>query len=98
MKHELPSLPYPMNAIEPHLSAETLEYHYGKHHRKYVDNLNSLIAGTEFEERPLERIITTAGPGPNLQQCGAGVESHLLLELSQSSGRREAGWWPKASH
>lgn len=57
MKHELPPLPYAMDALEPHMSRETLEYHYGKHHQTYVNNLNNLIAGTEFENMPLEEIV-----------------------------------------
>lgn len=59
----LPPLPYEMNALEPHISRETLEYHYGKHHKAYVDNLNNLIKGTDFEKQPLETIIkTSTGP------------------------------------
>lgn len=57
MKHQLPPLPYPMDALQPHISKETLEYHYGKHHQKYVDTLNDLIAGTEFESMSLTDII-----------------------------------------
>jgi Fe-Mn family superoxide dismutase len=53
----LPKLPYEKNALEPFISSETLEYHYGKHHQTYVDNLNKLIAGTEFENLSLEEII-----------------------------------------
>ena len=63
MTHELPDLPYASNALEPHVSAETLEYHYGKHHATYVTNLNKLIAGTEFESKSLEDIIKTAPAG-----------------------------------
>ena len=60
--HQLPPLPYPENALEPVISARTLSFHYGKHHKGYVDNLNKLIAGTEFADMPLEKIITsTAG-------------------------------------
>ena len=60
--HVLPSLPYADNALSPVISANTIGFHYGKHHKGYVDNLNKLIAGTEFEELPLEKIITaTAG-------------------------------------
>jgi Fe-Mn family superoxide dismutase len=63
MKHELPPLPYAMDALEPYISRETLEYHYGKHHKAYVDNLNNLIAGTEFENLSLEEILLKAqGP------------------------------------
>ena len=49
MQHKLPALPYAMDALAPHISAETLEFHYGKHHQTYVDNLNKLIPETEFE-------------------------------------------------
>lgn len=63
MEHQLPSLPYDKKALEPHISAETLEYHHGKHHKAYVTKLNELIKGTEFENLPLEEIIRTAdGP------------------------------------
>ncbi len=64
MEHQLPPLPYPMDALEPYISRETLEYHYGKHHKAYVDNLNKLIPGTEFEDKDLETIVRTAPPGP----------------------------------
>ncbi len=60
--HVLPPLPYADNALSPIISANTISFHYGKHHRAYVDNLNKLIAGTEFADLPLEDIITkTAG-------------------------------------
>jgi len=58
----LPALPYPDNALQPVISANTLGFHYGKHHRGYVDNLNKLVAGTEFADMPLEKIVAaTAG-------------------------------------
>ncbi|MGW8367435.1 MAG: superoxide dismutase [Gammaproteobacteria bacterium] len=60
MKIKLPKLPYAMDALEPHISTETMEYHYGKHHRGYVDKLNKLIEGTRFEDLPLEQIIVAA--------------------------------------
>jgi Fe-Mn family superoxide dismutase len=63
MKHELPELPYPSNALEPHISAETLSFHYGKHHRAYVDKLNELVPGTPFEKMALEEIIRNASGG-----------------------------------
>jgi Fe-Mn family superoxide dismutase len=60
--HVLPSLPYANNALDPVISANTIGFHYGKHHKGYVDNLNKLIAGTEFADLPLGKIITrTAG-------------------------------------
>lgn len=63
MAIELPALPYDMNALEPHISKETLEYHYGKHHQAYVTNLNKMIAGTELESQDLESIIKQAEGG-----------------------------------
>jgi Fe-Mn family superoxide dismutase len=63
MKFELPALPYEMNALEPSISAKTLEFHYGKHHQTYVTNLNNLVIGTKFENSSLEAIIQEAeGP------------------------------------
>lgn len=63
MTHELPKLPYEMNALEPYISKETLEYHYGKHHQTYVTNLNNLIVGTEFENMGLEEIVKKSSGG-----------------------------------
>jgi Fe-Mn family superoxide dismutase len=63
MKHELPVLPYAMDALLPHISKETLEYHYGKHHQTYVTNLNNMIVGTEFEHLSLEDIIQSSSGG-----------------------------------
>jgi superoxide dismutase, Fe-Mn family len=63
MAFELPALPYAMDALKPHLSAETLEYHHGKHHAAYVNNLNNLIKGTPNESKSLEDIIKTAPSG-----------------------------------
>jgi superoxide dismutase, Fe-Mn family len=62
-KHLLPQLPYSKDALAPYLSAETFDYHYGKHHQTYVDNLNKLVAGTEFENSELKDIVQKAkGP------------------------------------
>jgi superoxide dismutase, Fe-Mn family len=63
MEHKLPSLPYAMDALQPHISKETLEFHYGKHHQTYVTNLNNLVKGTEFENASLEDIIKKASGG-----------------------------------
>ncbi len=59
----LPELPFPMDALEPHISKLTLEYHYGKHHQAYLNNLNNLVPGTEFENASLEDIIAKADGG-----------------------------------
>lgn len=63
MAFELPPLPYPKDALAPHMSAETLDYHHGKHHKAYVDNLNKMIPGTEFEKMDLESIIKKSSGG-----------------------------------
>lgn len=63
MAFTLPPLPYAMDALAPHISKETLEYHYGKHHSTYVVNLNKLITGTEFESASLEDIIKKSSGG-----------------------------------
>ena len=63
MKFELPKLPYPNDALEPVISKNTIEFHYGKHHQAYVNNLNKLIEGTEFEDADLETIIKKSDGG-----------------------------------
>lgn len=63
MAIELPALPYDRTALEPHISAETIDYHYSKHHQTYVTNLNNLIVGTEFENADLESIVRKAQGG-----------------------------------
>jgi len=63
MEHKLPELPYAKDALAPTISAETLEYHYGKHHNTYVVNLNKLIPGTEFENLSLEEIVKKSSGG-----------------------------------
>ena len=63
--HVLPPLPYPENALAPIISAETVSYHYGKHHKGYLDNLNKLVAGTELSDLSLEKIITVTAEKPD---------------------------------
>jgi Fe-Mn family superoxide dismutase len=63
MAFELPALPYEKNALEPHISAETLEYHYGKHHATYVAKLNGLVEGTDMASKSLEEIVKTSEGG-----------------------------------
>jgi superoxide dismutase, Fe-Mn family len=83
VEYKLPELPYAMNALEPHISRETLEYHYGKHHAGYVKKLNALVRGTAFEGRPLEKIIAQASPGP-LFNNAAQVWNHTFYWHSLS--------------
>jgi len=76
MNHELPKLPYALDALEPYISKRTLEFHYGKHHQAYVNNLNKLIVGTEFENASLEDIVRKAGGG--IFNNGAQVWNHTF--------------------
>lgn len=91
MAHQLPELPFAQDALAPHISAETLEYHYGKHHQAYVDNLNKLIPGTEFENKPLEDIIKKASGG--IFNNAAQVWNHTFYWrcLSPQGGGEPAG-------
>ena len=84
MAFTLPELPYATNALEPYLSAETFEYHYGKHHKAYVDTLNQLVAGTEDENASLEDIILKA-EGKLFNQA-AQVWNHTLYWNSMAPG------------
>ncbi|MHB8348485.1 MAG: superoxide dismutase [Acidiferrobacterales bacterium] len=77
MKHILPELPYALDALQPHISKETLEYHYGKHHKDYVTNLNNLIKGTEFESAKLEDIIKKSSGG--IYNNAAQVWNHTFF-------------------
>lgn len=63
MSFELPKLPYALNALEPHITQKTLEFHYGKHHQAYVNNLNNLVPGTKFENASLDDIVKEAEGG-----------------------------------
>ena len=76
MIHELPKLPYALDALEPYISKRTLEFHYGKHHQAYVNNLNKLIVGTEFENASLDDIVRKAGGG--IFNNGAQVWNHTF--------------------
>jgi Fe-Mn family superoxide dismutase len=91
MAFELPPLPYAQDALAPHISAETLEYHYGKHHKTYVDNLNKAVAGTPDENASLEEIILKA-EGP-LFNNSAQVWNHTFFwsSLSPTGGGEPTG-------
>jgi Fe-Mn family superoxide dismutase len=76
MNFQLPELPYALNALEPVISQKTLEFHYGKHHQAYVNNLNNLIPGTKFENAALENIIMES-EGPIFNN-GAQIWNHTF--------------------
>jgi Fe-Mn family superoxide dismutase len=88
MAFELPRLSYRLNALIPHISEETLEYHYGKHHMAYVNNLNGLLPGTEFEKADLETIIKKAEGG--IFNNAAQVWNHTFyFESFSKNGKRK---------
>ena len=91
MEHKLPALPFEQDALEPIISKETLEYHYGKHHQAYVTNLNKLIAGTEFENMSLEEIILKSSGG--IFNNAAQVFNHTFYWncLAPKAGGEPAG-------
>ena len=92
MTHELPKLPYALDALAPYISAETFEFHYGKHHKAYVDNLNNFIVGTEFADLSLEDIVKKAPAGPIFNNA-AQVWNHTFyfLGLTPNSSKVPSG-------
>ena len=95
MTHKMPELPYAKDALEPHISRETIEYHYGKHLQAYVDNLNKLIPVRSMRMYRWRRLFVGLR-GRFFQQRRAGVEPHLLLQYasrrSRRRNRRESCW------
>ena len=91
MEHQLPQLPFAMDALAPHMSKETFEYHYAKHHQAYVTNLNNLIKGTEFENAALEDIIKKSSGG--VFNNAAQVWNHTFYwnSLSPNGGKEPTG-------
>ena len=92
MEHTLPALPYARDALAPHISEETLDYHYGKHHQAYVTNLNNLIKGTEFENSSLEEIIKKSSGG--IYNNSAQIWNHTFF---WSSLKPNGGGEPKGA-
>jgi Fe-Mn family superoxide dismutase len=84
MEHTLPALPYAIDALAPHISKETLEFHHGKHHNAYVVNLNNLIKGTEFESMSLEDIICKSSGG--VFNNAAQIWNHTFFWHSMKPG------------
>ena len=93
MAFELPSLPYALNALEPHIDARTMEIHHGKHHNAYVTNLNAAIAGTDLEGKSLEELMKVAGSNAAVRNNGGGHWNHSLFwqVLSPTGGGLPTG-------
>ena len=91
MAFELPALPYEKNALEPHISAETIEYHYGKHHQTYVTKLNGLVEGTDFANKTLEEVVKTSSGG--VFNNAAQIWNHTFYwnSLSPNGGGEPTG-------
>ena len=91
MEHKLPELSYALDALAPHISKETLEFHYGKHHQTYITNLNNLIKGTEFENASLEEIVKKSSGG--VFNNAAQVWNHTFFwnSLKPSGGGAPTG-------
>jgi len=88
MRFELPQLPYASDALMPYISKQTIDFHYGKHHQTYVNNLNNLVPGTKFENATLEMIIKEADGG--IFNNAAQVWNHTFyFESFAPSGQRE---------
>jgi Fe-Mn family superoxide dismutase len=85
MAHELPELPYAKDALEPHISSETLDYHHDKHHAAYVKNLNNLVPGTEFESMSLEDIVKNA-PAGGIFNNAAQIWNHTFYFAGMGPG------------
>jgi Fe-Mn family superoxide dismutase len=85
MPFTLPPLPWSKDALAPHISAETIDYHYGKHHQTYVDTLNKLVAGKPDEQKSLEEIILSAPDGP-LFNNAAQIWNHTCYWNSMKPG------------
>ncbi|MCW8887138.1 MAG: superoxide dismutase [Fe] [Motiliproteus sp.] len=92
MSFELPPLPYAKDALQPHISAETLDYHHGKHHNTYVVKLNGLLPGSEYENKSLEEIITSA-PAGGVFNNAAQIWNHTFYWncLSPNGGGEPTG-------
>lgn len=88
MSFKLPDLPYAKDALDPYISKETIEYHYDKHHRAYVDKLNKLIEGTAFEKRSLEEIIRESKVGDIFNNAAQSWNHTFYWQCMSPNGRK----------
>ena len=97
MEHTLPALPFALDALAPHMSRETLEYHHGKHHNAYVVNLNNLQKGTEFEAMALEDIVRKSSGG--IYNNAAQIWNHTFFWncLKPAAAASPRARWPRRS-
>ena len=96
MTYEMPKLPYANNALEPVISQQTIDFHYGKHLQTYVNNLNSLVPGTEYEGKTVEEIVASAPDGAIFNNAGQVLNHKSVLpairpETFEERTRRQTG-------
>ena len=96
MTYEMPKLPYANNALEPVISQQTIDFHYGKHLQTYVNNLNSLVPGTEYEGKTVEEIVASAPDGAIFNNAGQVLNHNLYFlqfapETFEERTRRQTG-------
>ena len=90
MTYEMPKLPYANNALEPVISQQTIDFHYGKHLQTYVNNLNSLVPGTEYEGKKVEEIVATAPDGAIFNNAGQVLNHNLyFLQFAPKPAKKE---------
>ena len=93
MTYEMPKLPYANNALEPVISQQTIDFHYGKHLQTYVNNLNSLVPGTEYEGKTVEEIVATAPDGAIFNNAGQVLNHNLyFLQFAPKPSKKEPNW------
>jgi Fe-Mn family superoxide dismutase len=95
MQHQLPPLPYGLDALEPHISRETMEFHYGKHHKAYVDKLNELIKGKPQEKMTLEEIVRNSA-GPIFNNAAQAWNHTFFWQCMSPDGRAPEGDFARA--
>ncbi|MBM3162540.1 MAG: superoxide dismutase [Chlorobi bacterium] len=96
MAYQQPALPYAENALEPHISARTIGFHYGKHHAAYVNNYNNLVAGTPFDQQGIEQVMAATAADPQkagIFNNGAQAWNHTFYwnSLSPAGGGKPSG-------
>lgn len=90
MTYEMPKLPYANNALEPVISQQTIDFHYGKHLQTYVNNLNSLVPGTEYEGKTVEEIVAAAPDGAIFNNAGQVLNHNLyFLQFAPKPSKKE---------
>ena len=89
MTYEMPKLPYANNALEPVISQQTIDFHYGKHLQTYVNNLNSLVPGTEYEGKTVEEIVAAAPDGAIFNNAGQVLNHNLYLKTSRKNSTQQ---------